>query len=90
MLFFVPVGFLLPLAWTRLRSFGATLLVGLCITVSIELVQLLMTLTLPVWPRWADVDDVVLNTVGTAAGWSIWRLTLGRRRADPGPHAVSR
>lgn len=79
-LFFVPIGLLLPLGWQRARSFAVTLLVGLGITVAIELAQLVMTYTLPVWPRWADVDDVLLNAGGVIIGWAVWRLTNGRSR----------
>jgi hypothetical protein len=41
--------------------------------------QLVMTYTLPLWPRWADVDDVLLNVLGVIVGWTVWRLTAGRR-----------
>ena len=80
-LFFIPIGLLLPLGWQRARSFAVTLLVGLGITVAIELAQLVMTYALPVWPRWADIDDVLLNAGGVIIGWAVWRLTNGRSRA---------
>lgn len=80
-LFFVPVGLLLPLGWPRLRSLRRTLLVGLAVTVAVELVQLLITKTLPVWPRWADIDDVLLNLSGVAVGWVLWRAFAGGRRS---------
>jgi glycopeptide antibiotics resistance protein len=80
-LFFVPIGLLLPLGWQRARSFAITFLVGLGITVAIELTQLVMTYALPVWPRWADIDDVLLNASGVIIGWAVWRLTAGRTRA---------
>jgi glycopeptide antibiotics resistance protein len=78
-LFFVPIGLLLPIGWRRARTFIVTVLVGLSMTVAIELAQLVMTYTLPVWPRWADVDDVFLNVLGVIMGWTVWRLTAGRR-----------
>jgi len=90
-LFFLPVGLLLPLGWRHLRSFGRALLVGLAITLAVELAQLLITRTLPVWPRWADIDDVLLNLGGVAAGWLLWRAFAGGRRSgapSPGPGAA--
>lgn len=80
LLLFVPIGFLLPVAWTGTRPFCATLLAGLSVTLAVELIQLLITVTLPVWPRWADIDDVLLNTTGVVLGWIAWRFSLGRRR----------
>jgi glycopeptide antibiotics resistance protein len=78
--FFVLVGLLLPPAWRRARRFGVTLLSGLAITIGIELTQLVSTYTLPVWPRTADIDDVILNALGVVFGWCIWRLAHALRR----------
>ncbi len=78
--FFVLVGALLPPAWRRARRFATTFLTGLGITVAIEFTQLVSTYTLPVWPRTADVDDVILNALGAAFGWCLWRLAHALRR----------
>jgi glycopeptide antibiotics resistance protein len=82
--FFIPIGLLLPLGWHWAERLGRTLLVGLAMTVSIELAQLVMTYTLPVAPRWADIDDVVLNLLGVLIGWGIWRLAFAPPRAEAG------
>jgi glycopeptide antibiotics resistance protein len=78
--FFMPIGLLLPLGWRRARRLPATIVVGLALTVAIELTQLVMTYTLTVDPRWADIDDVMLNLLGVVLGWGVWRLAVGLER----------
>jgi glycopeptide antibiotics resistance protein len=80
--FFIPIGLLLPLGWYWAERLGRTLLAGLAMTVSIELAQLVMTYTLPVSPRWADIDDVILNLLGVLIGWGIWRLAFAPPREE--------
>lgn len=69
---FIPLGFLLPLLWKRYRKLWKTLLFGLAVTLSIEIIQLFLT-------RGTDLDDVILNILGTLAGYGIFRIF--RRRA---------
>jgi glycopeptide antibiotics resistance protein len=76
---FVPLGFLLPLLSTRFRRFALTSAAGLAVSVSIELVQLAMLLTL-IARRSVDVDDVILNVTGACLGYAMWR----------GAHALAR
>lgn len=79
-------GLLLPLGWPHLRWFGRTLLVGLAVTVAVELVQLPVRTILPVRPRRADIDDVLLNLSGVVVGWVLWRVLAGGRRSGaPSP-----
>jgi hypothetical protein len=56
---FIPIGFLAPMA-TRLR-FGWVVAACLALSVSVEVLQLALGRSL-------DVDDVLLNTLGGAAG----------------------
>ena len=62
---FMPIGFFLPLLWRT--PFIDTVLSGMLISVIIELIQLLL-------PRWTDIDDVILNTLGAAAGFLLYKL----------------
>lgn len=64
---FVPLGFFLPLLWSKYRRFTKTLLFGLGSTVTIELAQLLTY-------RATDVNDVITNFLGAMAGYLLFRL----------------
>ncbi len=70
---FVPVG-LFPPMLSRRYSFKRTVLLGLSISLAIELCQI------PLW-RGADIDDVWLNTLGAAIGYGFYALA---RRLWPG------
>ncbi len=61
---FMPLGFLPPLLW-RLRN-GQVLLLGFSVSLTIELMQLFL-------PRSTDVDDLLLNTLGTLLGLLLYR-----------------
>lgn len=70
---FMPLGALLPLWDRRYRKAWATILAGLSLTFSIELLQYLMG------TRSADIDDIILNTLGTVLGFALYRI-LARLR----------
>jgi len=62
---FVPVGFLL--AYLCNNNIKKTVLHGCIISIFIELVQIPLA-------RTTDIDDVILNTTGTAIGFLIYKL----------------
>lgn len=64
---FMPIGFFIPMLWYKKHIYLFTILVGFSISVSIETVQLFL-------PRSTDIDDVILNTFGTALGCFIFAL----------------
>lgn len=66
-LLFSPIGFAVPLFWDRWRSFKKVLLLGLAVTLFIEIIQLFIG-------RSTDVDDVILNTIGVLLGYGIFSL----------------
>jgi glycopeptide antibiotics resistance protein len=71
-LLFVPLGFILPLLWPRLNTPWRVIGLGAVISLGIELAQVVM----PGIHR-ADVNDVLLNTLGTGLGclalrWTGW------------------
>jgi glycopeptide antibiotics resistance protein len=72
---FVPLGFLLPLLTPRLNRLWPTVAAGFLLSTAVELTQL-------AFPgiRRPDVNDVLANTLGTAAGFLACRL-LARRAA---------
>ena len=64
-LLFMPLGFLLPLIWGKYRMVSHTLLAGFLFTLFIELGQLFNH-------RLTDIDDILMNMLGTAIGFGLW------------------
>ena len=71
---FAPLGFLLPAYFDRYRSFVPTLDVGILTSLTVELIQLFTF-------RATDVDDLIMNTLGTILGFLLSKLILGHRPA---------
>ncbi|MBX9988612.1 VanZ family protein [Priestia aryabhattai] len=65
---FVPFGFFLSIKFKKIDSLSKGFLVGMVFSISIEIVQLFMP------NRWTDIDDVILNTLGTGIGYSVFKL----------------
>lgn len=65
---FVPLGYFLPVTWKSMRRFYRTVLTVATVIIMVELLQLLIQVGS------CDIDDVMLNTVGAAAGYGIFRL----------------
>lgn len=63
---FVPLGILLPLLSKRFDGFGRAVLCGLLCSLTIEVLQYRSG------NRSADIDDVILNTLGAALGYVIY------------------
>lgn len=74
LLCFVPLGFGLPCRHERLRRFGRAMLCAAGIIAAIELAQLFTTL------GYCDIDDLILNLIGTALGYGLWALPGVQRR----------
>ena len=64
-LIFMPIGFCLPLLW-NVRA-KKVIFMGFIISLYIEVTQLFLN-------RGTDVDDLILNTIGTILGLLIYRL----------------
>ena len=64
-LLFVPMGAFLPVLFKKLRKFRWVILVCFSATVAAELIQFIFILGS------FDVDDIILNTAGAAAGYGI-------------------
>ena len=65
---FAPMGFFLPVLFKRLRKFWPFVIFIICLITAVELLQLvLMTGS-------CDVDDLILNTLGAAVMFWIFRL----------------
>lgn len=66
---FIPFGFLLPSLFPQL-CWWQIILIGLVFSLFIELVQFFKRL------GYADVDDLINNTLGTAIGFLCYKLVL--------------
>lgn len=78
---FLPLGFLVPLVFTRLRYWqGVLIAIGL--SSSIELTQYFTR----AWAhRSADVNDVILNTIGACVGIALASVLRLQRRSASAP-----
>ena len=74
---FLPLGFLTPCIWPKLRKFWRHFGVMILIIFGIEQLQLFTLLGS------CDVDDLILNLVGTTIGFLFWKFTgfVGRKSA---------
>jgi glycopeptide antibiotics resistance protein len=72
-LLFVPFGMLLPVIWARFHRLNQLLLAAVLASMAIELLQLALGLA-GLLSRSIDVDDIILNTLGAAFGWAVWRI----------------
>ncbi len=69
-LLFVPMGAFLPVLFKKLRKFRWVILVCFSATVVAELIQFIFILGS------FDVDDIILNTAGAAAGYGIVNIPV--------------
>lgn len=66
-LLFIPLGFMLPCIWKKYEVLWKAALSGITFSLIIELSQLFNR-------RITDIDDLLMNTLGTLIGWVIFRL----------------
>ncbi|WP_102400735.1 VanZ family protein [Haloimpatiens massiliensis] len=67
-IFFMPFGFLLPTLWRKYRTFWPTLYQGMLFSLIIEIGQMFIPY------RATDIDDLIMNTIGTICGWIIFNI----------------
>lgn len=67
MILFFPIGFLLPLLFPRFQKLRRCVLYGFLFSLAVEIMQLFSF-------RATDIDDLMMNTLGTAAGYGIFSL----------------
>lgn len=74
LLMLAPLGLYGPLLWSRMRSWRAAVMVGLAVSLAVELLQLGISMYLGYTYKIADVDDLILNTAGVALGYFLFRM----------------
>ena len=78
-----PLGLLGPVVASKLRTWTGVLRVALTASIGIELLQMFGTLT-GLIRRSVDIDDVIVNVMGAALGFAIWKvMRLVARRTAP-------
>lgn len=65
---FIPLGYFLPRIWKGMRKLWKVFFLVLLGIVAVELLQLVTLLGS------CDVDDIILNLVGTVIGYATWRI----------------
>ncbi|WP_257008163.1 VanZ family protein [Bacillus sp. FJAT-45350] len=66
---FIPFGLLLPLAFKKFaKSFFIIIFMGMSVSIFIEICQFVFTY------RVSNIDDVILNTVGTMIGVIVFKI----------------
>lgn len=72
---FVPFGSFLPGIWAKLRRFGRCMLCAALGVIAVECIQLFTLL------GHCDIDDLILNMLGAAIGYWIYRFAEDRGSA---------
>lgn len=72
---FVPLGCLVPWIWAAQRCFWRQFLLMVTVIIFVEVIQLLTGL------GWCDVDDLILNIIGTSIGFCLWKALSKTRWA---------
>src|SRR5659263_17885 len=73
-LLLMPLGFGVPLIWNKYNHIKKSIVIGLLSTVSIELIQLLVSTLIGYQYRSFDVDDIILNLIGFIMGFIVYKL----------------
>ncbi len=82
---FIPSGVILPILYKKLDSLWKVTLAGSLISLSIELLQLLMIY------RITDIDDLLCNTLGVMIGYGVYAMSkkligeIRRTQTDESP-----
>jgi len=71
---FIPIGFLIPINYYKLRGFIKTLLMSLIFIIVIEAIQFVTML------GYFDIDDIVLNLLGSLIGYFIYKAKSKKKK----------
>lgn len=72
-LLFIPLGFIVPILFNR-ATMRKVFILGFFISLFIESLQFLLGLLIGFNYRSFDVDDLIMNTIGTTVGFICYRL----------------
>ena len=80
---FAPFGIFLPLLSPRWRSLIAVIGAALAISLAVEVTQVALSVLLGSPYRVADIDDVIINVLGVALGYAVYRAIAFVLPRDP-------
>ena len=69
-LLFIPLGFLIPIINPNLNKIVKIILIGFCLSLSIEIIQIFTMGNV------CDIDDVIFNTIGALIGIVIYKFFI--------------
>lgn len=76
LILFAPLGYLLPLIFkNKLNTFIKISITALIFSASIEIIQFTANCFMGFPYRAADIDDIILNTIGAVLGYLLFKLT---------------
>ncbi|MGG0738917.1 VanZ family protein [Niallia taxi] len=83
-LLLLPLGVYVPLLSEKMKSIKKILVVGVLSSLGIELTQLVISMIAGYTYRQADIDDLILNTLGTVVGYVAFKFlfNLCKRQFD--------
>ncbi|MBF8984637.1 VanZ family protein [Lutibacter sp. B2] len=70
MIVFMPFGFLIPFVFNKGRSLGKNIKISFLASSGVELLQFIVALGI------FDVDDIILNVIGSMIGFSLYKLFI--------------
>lgn len=73
LILFMPLGFLIPMRTKRPMKVSRVLLICLCSSLTIEIMQTVERF-LGIGLRIADIDDIILNCIGGGIGFVIYKI----------------
>ena len=75
---FLPLGFLIPCIFTSAQKPVRILMIGLLVSLTIEVIQLVMICSAMSFCRIVDIDDVIFNGLGAWCGFQLHRVMVKR------------
>ena len=76
MLLFIPLGLFPPLLHEKMGRFWKTILLAAGIVTMVELLQMLLLVGT------CDIDDLLLNVLGAALGYGLYRLARHQKTPE--------
>ena len=77
---FIPFGLLIPFIRNKKIILKSILWDGFLTSLGIEIIQFLLGLLLGYAYRSADIDDLILNTIGTFIGYLLFKIIYKRQK----------
>ncbi|AVB12164.1 VanZ family protein [Bacillus subtilis] len=77
-----PLGCLLPVIFKVMRSLKLIFVLGLSTSLIIEIIQFLISYRIGISYRSFDIDDIILNSIGTTIGYGFYKYLYPIFRAE--------